>query len=125
MKNIGLEIEHMFDTYIKEIRSVLELVVPAWHSGLTLKQCEDIEWVQKIAFKIILGVDYYNYNVACTILESDTLKNRRKKLCLKFAQKDLKKDNTMFNKITHPNYNHNRFKNSCRPYLARLLNQSD
>ena len=48
-------------------------------------------------------MDYHNYDVACTILETDTLNNRRQKLCLKFAQKDLKKDNTMFNKITHPN----------------------
>ena len=42
LRNLDLEAAHMFDTYIKEIRSVLELAVPAWHSGLTQKQSEDI-----------------------------------------------------------------------------------
>ena len=139
MKNLGLETEYIFDTYTKEIRSVLELAVPAWHSGLTQKLSEDIERVQKTAFKIILGDYYFDYDVACTILETEPLKSRREKLCLKFAKKDLKSDKTMFNKIDNPNktqqtrkkvvheykYNSNRFKNSSLPYLARLLNKTN
>ena len=139
MKNLGMETEHIFDTYTKEIRSVLELAVPAWHSGLTQKLSGDIERVQKIAFKIILGDSYCDYDIACTLLETEPLKNRREKLCLKFAKKDLKSDTTMFNKISNPNktqltrkkvvheykYNNNRFKNSSLPYLARLLNHNN
>ena len=138
MKNLGLDTEQILDTYTKEIRSVLELAVPAWHSGLTCKQSEDIERVQKTSFKIILGKYYINYDVACTILGTEKLKVRRQKLCLKFARKDLRSENTLFNKITNPNqtqlnknklvheynYNHDRFGNSSLPYLARLLNQS-
>ena len=38
MKILGLDTEHILDTYTKEIRSVLELAVPAWHSGLTSRR---------------------------------------------------------------------------------------
>ena len=103
MKNMDLEAAYMFDTYIKEIRSVLELAVPAWHSGLTQKQSEDIERIQKTAFKIILGDSYYSYEIACTILESETLKSRREKLCLKFTRKDVKSEKkTLFNVVKNP-----------------------
>ena len=91
MKNIGLEAEHIYDTYIKEIRSVLELAVPVWHSGLTKKLSTDIERVQKIAFRIILGEDYGDYDIACTLLETETLEMRRERLCLKFSRKDIQK----------------------------------
>ena len=43
MKKFHLETEHIVDTYVKEIRSLLELAVPVWHSGLTMKQSRDIE----------------------------------------------------------------------------------
>jgi hypothetical protein len=77
MKNIALEAEYIFDTYIKEIRSVLELAVPVWHSSLTKKVSDEIERVQKIAFRIILGDHYNDYDVACTLLETETLEMRR------------------------------------------------
>ena len=77
--------ETMFDVYTKEVRSILELAVPVWHSGLTKRQSRDIERIQKIAFKIILGVDYDNYYQACQMLSSQTLEDKRTKLCLKFA----------------------------------------
>ena len=134
MKKIGLEVEHIFDTYIKEIRSVLELAVPVWHGGLTRKLSGDIERIQKVAFKVILGDDYHDYNVACTLLETETLEMRRVKLCLKFARKDIKKETTLFNVIPNPGRtrdknrlvhecNTKRFQNSSLPYLSILLNQ--
>ena len=51
---------------VKEVRSLLEYAVPVWHSGLTKKQTNQIEKIQKIAFKIILGDDYISFDVACT-----------------------------------------------------------
>ena len=45
MKVLDIEPLVMLEVYMKEIRSVLELAVPAWHSGLTLKQTADIERV--------------------------------------------------------------------------------
>ena len=41
-----LSTQEMFDVYIKEIRSVLELAVPVWHSGLTKSQITKIENIQ-------------------------------------------------------------------------------
>ena len=138
MKNLGLQTDHMLDTYTKEIRSVLELAVPVWHSGLTKKQSGDIERVQKTAFKIILGEHYINYDVACTLLETEPLYIRREKLCLKFSKKDIKSEKTIFKIISSPpktrtkpklvhefNYNTKRFRDSPLPYLSRLLNSQD
>ena len=33
----------IFDAYSKEVRSLLELAVPVWHPGLTVKQSDEIE----------------------------------------------------------------------------------
>ena len=79
MKILGLEIHYMFDIYIKEIRSVLELAVPVWHSGLTKKLSHDIEGIQKTVFKVILGNYYTDYEVACILLETETLAHRSEK----------------------------------------------
>ena len=35
---VDLEIYQLFDVYCKEIRSILEMVVPVWHPGLTKQQ---------------------------------------------------------------------------------------
>ena len=57
MKVLDIEPYVILDVYIKGIRSVLELAVPAWHTGLTQKQSADIERVQRVAVSIILS-DY-------------------------------------------------------------------
>ena len=127
----------LFDVYTKEIRSVLELAVPVWHSGLTKQQSSSIERIQKISFKIILGENFRNYTQACKLLSAQTLEERRSKLCLNFAKKNLKSSNSFFTKI-EPNMNTrgrksvlkeykcrtDRFQKSSLPYLAKLLNQN-
>ena len=90
MVKLGLETSTMFDVYTKEVRSILELAVPVWHSGLTKLQSTDIERIQKISFKILLGNNYLDYKQACKYLSAQTLEERRVKLCLKFARKTLK-----------------------------------
>ena len=62
MKFFNLDLEQICDTYVKEIRSILELAAPVWHSGLTVKQSRDIERVQKIALFIMLGDNFINYD---------------------------------------------------------------
>ena len=47
-----------------------------------------------MAFSIILGQAYTNYDVALTLLEEDTLLNKRRQLCLNFALKSPKIHNT-------------------------------
>ena len=107
MKNINVEPRLILDVYMKEIRSVLELAVPAWHSGLTIAQSEDIERVQKVAVSIILsnfenGTSQYSYNSALVILNIDHLSTRRENLCLKFARKSVKsRHSEIFEKKTY------------------------
>ena len=133
MKNLNLDENLILDTYVKEIRSILELAVPVWHSGLTVKQERDIERVQKTALRIILGDSFLNYEVACTLMAIEPLSMRRTQLCQKFSEKDVKKENSLFYKnpvntrsddrVIEPNCNFRRFRNSSIPYLSRLLNK--
>ena len=48
--------------------------MPAWHSGLTVKQSADLERVQRVALYIILsdvdtGKSEYNYDMSLVILD--------------------------------------------------------
>ena len=130
-----LSTHELFDVYTKEIRSVLELAVPVWHSGLTKSQTKQIENIQKIAFRIILQKNYINYEQACKQLSALSLAKRRDNLCLKFAKRNLKSEHSFFtqletNSITRnqskivrePKCNSKRYQQSSIPYLARTLN---
>ena len=73
MKVLDVEPSIICDVYVKEIRSLLELAVPAWHSGLSKKQTADIERVQKVAVKVILsdcnnGISDLTYDMAMAVL---------------------------------------------------------
>ena len=133
----NLSKQELYDVYIKEIRSILELAVPVWHSGLTQKETKSIENIQKLAFKIILQTEYVNYHQACEHFSALSLAERRYNLCLKFAKKNLKSENNLFTKLAHnvntrstnnlvkePFCNTTRYKKSSIPYLARILNQT-
>ena len=138
MLDFDLDIYQLFDVYIKEVRSILELAVPVWHSGLTQQQTADIEGIQKVAFKIILQDKFVNYQLACTTLSAQTLEQRRSKLCSKFASKNLKSENSMFTKVgTNVNTRHKsdlvkeykcnfgRLQKSSLPFLAKLVNANN
>ena len=58
LKVLGKAVPELKDLYIKQIRSVLELAVPVWHSSLTQSNISDIERVQKTSLHIILGDEY-------------------------------------------------------------------
>ena len=95
MKKLDVEPTIILDVYIKEIRSIVELAVPTWHSGLTLKQAADIERVQRVALHIILsdcntGKCDMSYDMALVTLAIEPLEVRRDKLCKTFAMKTLK-----------------------------------
>ena len=135
LDKLGLRKETLFDVYTKEIRSILELAVPVWHAALTKLQSNNIEKIQKIAFKLILKQNYTTYSLACKSLSTETLMERRVKLCRNFAQKNLKSENSMFHKVTQNiatrqkkkivsdfKCNTTRFYRSSLPYLARILN---
>ena len=66
---------------------MLELAVPAWNSGLTKEQSDQIERVQKLSARIILGDFTISYRAALSILGLETLQNRRFKVSKNFAMK--------------------------------------
>ena len=137
MKNSGLSQSELIDAYKKEVRSLLELAVPVWNSGLTQEQSLFIERVQKSALAAILGPKYRSYEDALQLTNLDRLSIRREQMCLKFINKNLKSDNPLL-KLVNKSYNTRSDTRSveefqCRtksyfqsglPYLARLYNAS-
>ena len=96
MKALGAANEDLKDVYIKQIRCILEYAAPVWHSSVTLEESTQIERVQKLALRIILGGSYHTYKNALEQMQLETLYSRRKRLCVKFARKCLKS-----NKFSH------------------------
>ena len=97
-----------------------------------------LERVQKAALRIILDTEYTDYSSALVLTNLETLRSRRKYLCLKFAQKCVKtgKLSDLF-PINRKNINtrpHEKFHvtkaktarlaKSSVPYLQRLLNDN-
>ena len=98
----------------------------------------DLEMVQKCALRVISGKRYTNYKDALKKLNIDSLEERRKSLCLKFAKNCLKVDKLkkMFPKSSTKHtmskrnfecYNVNktmteRYMNSAIPQMQRMLN---
>ena len=135
LKSYNIETEKLVDVYKKEVRSLLEYAAPVWHSSITSIQSNQIERVQKQAFRIILGPNYTSYEVACTLLLMEPLCKRRIQLCIDFAKKELKKDQSLFTKASNSNYTRStpklvqeyqcrtkRYQRSSMPFLSKLLN---
>ena len=90
LKNLGATIEQLTDVYEKQIRSVLELAIPVWHSSLTQSNKISIERVQKSALQVILGPAYESYRCALKTIGLSTLEERRENICKTFAEKAIK-----------------------------------
>ena len=132
-------IEDMKTIYISFIRSILEQSCVIWHPSLTEHDRMSLERVQKNAFRNILQEKYENYENSLSILQMDSLYNRREKLMLSYSKKCLSlnvtKDMFPLNtnehgmntrsrekyQVTHANTS--RLMNSTVPYMQRLLNK--
>ena len=109
-----------------------------WHSSLTARNRKDIERIQKVAVRIIMGNSYTNYKDGLKELKLETLEERRTMLSLRFAKKCLKHEKLkkMFplKKTKHNMIKRNkrkyqtrkirtkRLENSAIPYMTKLLN---
>ena len=60
-----------------------------WHSTLTEQQSMDLERVQKLCIKVILGDRYTSYEDALEFCELESLTTRRGKRSLEFGLKSL------------------------------------
>jgi hypothetical protein len=72
----------LYTFYTTMIRPVVEYACPAWHSSLTIEQCNHIEHIQKRALSIIYG--NIDYELFCEAHNIDSLYKRREKLCREF-----------------------------------------
>ena len=137
MKISGLSQSQLVDAYQKEVRSILELAVPVWSSGITIEQSTQIERVQKSALAAILGSEYQSYGKALKNLGIQRLTVRRESICKKFIVKNMQSSKPLLTPVTKA-YNTRSGPNlveefSCRtqkffssslPYLARLYNNN-
>ena len=137
MKKSGLTQNQLRDAYIKEVRSLLELAVPVWSSGITLEQTVQIERVQKAALAAIVGPSVINYDHTLKKLNLDRLSTRREQICKKFIRKNMKSDKPLLksskkvhntrsspNCVDEINCRTQSFFTSSVPYLARLYNRN-
>ena len=121
-----------------KIRSVLEYAAPVFSSMLTQKNTEDLERIQKIVLKTLLNSKYSTYEQACILMNTTSLKQRRKDLSLNFALSCIahpqhrsffkQKQSIFYNlrKIRYfeePYCHTDRYYSSPLPYLTRLLNE--
>ena len=140
LKNLKLDHYTILDFYLKEIRPLSEHGVVVWNSGLTKNQINELEKIQKVALKIILGEHYISYDVACTLMNVMPLKYRRSDLCTSFAIKlyrshrrteffvpaikHVKTRTKNQNLVIEQKCNTKRAYNAPHNYLARLINQN-
>ena len=87
VSSFGSPIQDLRDIYVLFVRSLLEQSATVWHSSITQQNSDDLERVQKNAFRIILKNEYKNYTRALRRLDMEKLCDRREKLCLNFAKK--------------------------------------
>ena len=90
LKYAGVSRDDLLDVYKLFIRSIAEYCAVVFHSSLTVSQATDLERIQKVCLKIILGDLYTTYSDALELVGFQTLHDRREKQCLDFAQKSRK-----------------------------------
>ena len=133
---LQLEPNIICDYYLKEIRVLAEQGVAVWNSGLTKGQINDLEKIQKVALKIILGDNYKSYDLACNLFKLLPLTERRLQLCTNFALKLFKSDRSeqffihkpvktrCDDPVVEKKCNTLRCYNAPHSYLSRLVNQN-
>ena len=89
LKYVGVHTDELINIYILYIRSLLEYCSVVWHSTLTGEQTHNIERVQKLCLKIILGSEYEGYDKALECCGLERLTDRRQQKCLNFGLKSL------------------------------------
>ena len=140
MKKAGLSQRDLIQCYKTLIRPVVEYVVPVWHSLITAEQAAELERQQTQALRNIFGPGMSAVRMR-EAADIDTLYLRRKKMCLKFANKCLNNErcagwfterppptyarrlNTNYPRYHVPLARTDRYRNSPKNYLRALLNR--
>ena len=69
LKEAGFSSQELVTIYKGYMRPVLEYAAPLWHPGLTQKQVDQVENIQKRVCKHILGREYTSYPDSLAELE--------------------------------------------------------
>ena len=138
VKQYNLPKQDLIQIYIGYIRQIMEYCAPVFNGALTVKQNESLEKIQKKVLRIILGINYVDYDNALLLCKLERLEIRRKNLCLDFAKSLLKnphckdwipeRKNISISLRCTPKYAQFncktvRFQKSAIPYFISLLNQ--
>ena len=140
LKYVGVPKEDLIQIYILYVRSLLEYCSTVWHSTLTVEQSDNLERVQKLCLKIILGNQYQGYDDALDKCSLERLNIRRETKCLNFGLKCLLHPvhSEMFpvnpQVLTNPDARISEhfqvnfaktdsYRDSAVPYIQRMLNQ--
>ena len=89
--DLGLDSDTILDVYFKEIRSILEYALVDFHSGLTRKQSEALESVQKLVLRLLanyLKIEL-SANEAYIYFMTEPLEGRRIDACKTFIKRTL------------------------------------
>ena len=78
LKCLGANSEQLLDIYGKQVRSLLEFAVPAWHGAITVVEKQDIEQIENVALHIIHEVKYDNYSDPLNLTNMEPLEKREK-----------------------------------------------
>ena len=140
LKFLNVKKDDLLKIFKIYILNVLEYCLVVWHSSLTQAQSEQLKRVQRVAFKVILGLEYTDYEQALQYLNMETLAKRRENKCISFGKKcaNSQRHQHLFPRAMR-NHEHNlrhpepyevnparteSYKKSTVPYIQRLLNQS-
>ena len=133
LKRAGISQSDLVTVYLSVVRPVLEYACPVWHTNLPKYLSDDIEMIQKRAFKSIFPdkgyADVLNVIGMCTLLE------RRNILCAQYfknmqgrshkvhhllpEQRCMHYDTRLGHKYPLPNNRTNRYGNSLIPWGLR------
>ena len=83
LKRSGVPVEDLLTVYKAMIRPILEYACPVWHSSLTDKLSNTLEWVQKRAFRTILGQGFQSYSEKLEHSRLPSPAERREEICEK------------------------------------------
>ena len=138
LKKAGVSDTDLKFFYEMKIRSVLETSAVVYHSMLTKEDSNNIERVQRVVVRTIMGTRYHNYEDSSIYLNLEELSVRREQLCLTFALKCFNSEKFKHLFIPTHNSGHNvrevrrlleplcerdRYQNSPLVYLTRILNK--
>ena len=87
LKRSNASIDTLITVYTTIIRPVLEYACQVWHYNIQQYLSEEIEKIQKRAFRIILPTQKYDEALTKTNIMS--LRNRREKLCEQFFETNI------------------------------------